>query len=221
MCRSSPFVGPRRSLHLVCVTVEGQAGKSKKKLNNEKLRAAAQLEDGTAAADSGIQGDVPATNGSDQQTEKQAKKKKKKKQRQQDEAEVTADATVSDAGDDAAPAATADQSAADRKAAKKQRRAEAKAAAQAQASALTGATAVAAPATDGNVGPDAAAGNAPPAKKAKVAKKTAVADAAMAAVGSRELAMLGAHCLSSAHRSSACRADVWARRLCDKQQTTS
>jgi len=175
-----------------CVPViAGQAGKSKKKLKKEKLRAAAQLENGSAAADSGMQGDDIATAGSDQQTGKHTKKNKKK-QRQQDEVGITADATVPDAGNAAAPAAEADQSAADRKAAKKQRRAEAKAAARAQTAALTGATAVAAPATDGNVGLDAAAAEAPPAKKAKVAKKTAVAAAAMAAVGSRELAILGA-----------------------------
>ena len=186
-CMSSSSALPCHSEDL-CVT-EGQCGKIRKKAKKEKLRAASQPENGRRAADSGVQANAVPTNSSDEQTKQT--KKKHKKQRQQMDAEVAADATMLDGGNVAAIAEAA-QSAADRKAAKKQRRAEAKAAARAQAAALTGATAIAAPATDGNEGPDVAAGEARPAKKAKVAQKPAAANVAMAAVGSQELAMLGA-----------------------------
>ena len=115
-------------------------------------------------------------------------KKKKKKQKNGQLTEVTA---MKPADGDAAAPLPADQAALHHKAAKKEKRAKAKAAARALAAAQMSAVTVEAPVAGGNVGAEGAVDGARAYKKAKLAQRSS-SSTAMAAVGSKELASLGA-----------------------------
>ena len=172
----------------LCIVVEKMlsstlraAGVQSEKVR-KKLQRKAQLMSGDAVLVAGAEPGSVLTNGD-------VRKKTKKKQKQENGQLARVAAIELHGG--AANHLPADAAAKDRKAAKKEKRAKSKAAARALAAAQTSAVAVDAPVAGGNVGAEGAADAPRPSKKAKVAKG-GLTSAAMAAVGSKELAALGA-----------------------------
>ena len=119
-------------------------------------------------------------------------KSKEKKKKKQKNGQLEKDTTVEAANGDAADQLPASKAASGRKAGKKEKRAKAKAAARALDAAQTSAVAVDAPTPGGSVGADGAAEGPRPSKKVKLAQRSSTSTA-FAAVGSKELAALGAH----------------------------